>query len=726
VALGFGAVAFAAGADGEPVPQSSLVEREQVRLVRLPIVVHEKKPGGCDDLRADSIEVVEDGLRLPATHLDPVRREALHAVLMDTSKSMLDHLQNTKRMVMAYVRSLPPDEPALLATFDDNLILRTPPSTRRERLAHDLEWTETGWGTSLWDSTRQLLRYLEPHLQRKIVILLTDGCDSDEHNDLSVEDISDQAARDETLLLFTVGIDLPPTCPDGESPVAPLKRLARATGGRFYMVKNADKLEGIFAEILARLDDEMYVSYMPPPFGEGARDAATEQDHRWRKLDVRLRDKLACEVSLAGSRVRFEGRSNAVADPAGFELSPDGALIQGTVQDLVKEAWPIPGAQGEKPQLRRRSVSVLVRPLEQVVADRAFPESGFLTALASISAYASEYDLLPTRAGAANWTEVPFVTHGRTLLDHRLELARALATRPDYMSWVRDRVRRDRLAALDLLSGGVADEARAEALEGVRQILRGTNWDPEPHELERYLGGWLGDIPSIRLHQAGELWMARRILAAAERGDTRAFELATREADRLSSEVAVWFPLPEDVRLLSLLVPAHDPHRDVIGFYRVVLPRPGSLLRTVHHSPEGPLGAKLLRWMLEQEGVAPLIRNRMDIVGVKYDREFREDLQPILRTALLGELADSSITQAGRRVSVALKPHDSEDDLLQVTAWFAWDNPIGETPLEDPVCLLLRESLVSTERGRRLAEALTTAKSASATPCVFKLGAPGD
>jgi len=203
------------GTAGEPEPvDSSLVERSQVRLVRLPVVFEERTPGGCDDLSPDRIEVLEDGAAVEITHIEPSHLEGIHAILMDSSRPMLNALQSAKRAAQGYIQSLPPDEPALLASFDDSLILHSPLTTDRARLENDLVWIETGWGSNLWDSTQQMIRYLRARSERKILVLLTDGCDTQSDSESSPLAVIDLAVRTSSLVVFPIVITPSSQCED--------------------------------------------------------------------------------------------------------------------------------------------------------------------------------------------------------------------------------------------------------------------------------------------------------------------------------------------------------------------------------------------------------------------------------------------------------------------------------------------------------------------------------
>ena len=144
---------------GEP---EALSERVEVRRVRAPVLLEERTPGGCDQLSAADIEVLEDGKGSTALRLEPGGLEAVHAILIDAGPRMMGAIREARKAALAYVGSLPEEETALLATFDQRLILHSSLSADRERFERNLEWIESGGGSHLWEATRQLIEYLAP------------------------------------------------------------------------------------------------------------------------------------------------------------------------------------------------------------------------------------------------------------------------------------------------------------------------------------------------------------------------------------------------------------------------------------------------------------------------------------------------------------------------------------------------------------------------------------
>jgi hypothetical protein len=225
-------------ASAEPLPTEH-VDRTEIRLVRVPILLESKSDDGCQGIDADEIEIIEDGIPIRATHIESKRLSAIHAILIDTGWDMLDYLQASRRAAAAYSGSLPAGEAMLLTTADDDLILKSPLSTDHQLFKENLKWIETGTESRFWDSLNLLIRVLRSRPERKVLIVLTDGCDTAQAGTVDPADVIDLAATAESLIVFPIGLNVPLHCQgQNEAPLKQLSALAQRTGGDFLELKS--------------------------------------------------------------------------------------------------------------------------------------------------------------------------------------------------------------------------------------------------------------------------------------------------------------------------------------------------------------------------------------------------------------------------------------------------------------------------------------------------------
>lgn len=687
-----------------------------MRRVRWPILMEPREPGGCDGLSPAAIEVLEDGEPLPVKSVDREKPETIHAVLFDTSGSMLGSLDHAKKGVARYVRDLPPGERLMVASFDEILTLGSPLTTDKMALERAIERMELGGRTALWDALYDLVRVLEAFPERKLVVLLSDGCDTlslGEHDFASVLDL---ATRTPDLTVLAIGLGLS-RCDGGLARIGvdasqtklQLQILTTRTGGSFYDVQSADQVSRAYQEIHERLGRESFVTYEPEPLGSAPKDGS--KPHRWRRVKVRARERLPCRVTSAGPERRLEGRLETesavhltgsaagrgsppatrirLAVPRDWPESVRGEesylllepeRIRGRFPDFVTEQGVLYSdrryrASGRLqlepsrlPEFETRDFEVEVPPLPFVKAHLRAPEDVLLHMIDRASA--------STTASAQ-----PLLIHGRTFLALRASLGQALFSYPGYREWAVGKLVADKRAEFEPL---LREYAAAHGLspndtERLRATLLEAAASPEPRDPERYLAEWLGDIRASDLARALERRVANELLAPSGEADPERLQRAWPRIGR-------WFPPPTRVRITTPLVPAYDPERDVIGFYRVLLPRPEEGGAPADLVPEAPFGLLALGWLLGEPTLGSELRGGFEVASVDYDTPARGELRRLRQRA-----RERGWIERGRwvrAVSIRLERRDAPSEALVVKAYFlAGVEPSASRGKREPICM---------------------------------------
>ncbi len=682
------------GQAGTPPAASEQRHRESVdvRRVRIPVYFTPKRSGSCEAVDSASITVSEDGQELEVLHLDQTRLPALHALLLDTSESMADHVQILRNSAIDYARALPRGEPAMLTSFDDDLLLISGPTSDRDLFRQRTERLSFGYRSNLWDSVERAVDYLDAQDRRTLLIVLSDGCDSEPGSFKRRERLIERAARAESLTIHTIGMQLPKRCADESHPGTSLSNLAQATGGRMHPIERAEELPAAFETIRRSLDLERFISYDPPRFGSGRLDRPEETDRRWRRVEVGLRGHAGCRIRLGTGALRLEPplpASPSTTNP--FSFDAETSLLQGTLSDVLRGRGPLVlrnrgGAKLEWPedeQIGERRVTIGIPPHAQVLTRGDRMEYGWFHAVTHLTEDARELDLFALPGGFASWSDAPFLTHGRTLLDRRLDLGASLAADPAYRSWAMDRLREDRLAALEDLAD---DPDNAATLAAVRGYLESPDWQPEDRELAPYLGDWLEDVPALRLHRASEAWLTGRLMRGALRNDALSPpEEWIRTSESLWRDFGTMLFEAREARVLGFVIPGYDPDRDRIGFRRIVLPRPNTIVNVWHHSPRQPRAFYLALWAIAQPAFREVLATwPLEVAGVRYE--------PTLLTAgpLLTrlDLPSSDEIAATRllRVELLLRPRRNGAEPLRLRAIFP-EGPIPGVGPREPLCL---------------------------------------
>jgi len=599
------AVAGVAAAVDAPIPIDGLDQRARARLhtVRLRIEpTVDTDPALCRSLDSSGLDVRLGGERIaPAwIRLERERQPAAHALLLDASHSMVGRMDYVRDAATAYVDRLRPDlERALVATFDESVVLVQGMTGDRVRLADAIQRVRMGGWTSLYDGLYYTMHELRTHPERPVIVLLTDGIDTASLHDQ--DDVRRLVDSRPDLTIFVVALPLPPGVWPGDHPF--LKRLTRRTHGRFFDVPTSGGLEDIFLRIREILDSEATLTFVDPdPEAEPGR--------------VRVSSKLAgCKVKIidprdaeppASDRLPLDTTTADLPQVLPYPPGPDYRELddQPFVEwfnrcgDEVDPAalktanWYVEaGADrlhgcGLDITMERGALKLTSRPFEirlprlDDLPDR--PEQA-LDALARFALTTRDSDVKrdarkrPEDAHARPYDDYSGLVHGRVLLESREALARSLFLYEEYRDWVMQRLHDEAGQMLDALRDKLrlhAGELPAADLETIllstdeaQEILRRAG-TPSGIDVQRYLTAWLGDISA---HDLFVRWEIERLnLMLSDPDDAGSLDAFHEEWTALRK---VFF-VPSYARMLTLLSPVYDRRRERVGFYRVILPRP--------------------------------------------------------------------------------------------------------------------------------------------------------
>src|SRR5258708_10289142 len=123
----------------------------------------------------------------------------------------------------------------------------------------DAKNLDFGKGTRLWDATAASLDELKAIDGRKVILLFTDGDDTESRIRLST--VLDRA-RAEEVMIYTIGLESKflgqTTKPDGG-----LRKLAEETGGGYFELKRATDLAPTFTKVAQELHSQYVIGFTP-------------------------------------------------------------------------------------------------------------------------------------------------------------------------------------------------------------------------------------------------------------------------------------------------------------------------------------------------------------------------------------------------------------------------------------------------------------------------------
>lgn len=258
-----------------PTPDQEKPEVINIRRVRLPITVTDKKGQFVSGLSASDFLIMED--KVPQ-QIDSFTSEETNnlplyvGVLMDTSPSTAGKLKFEQESAMNFIQTVvrPRKDRVLFATFDDQITLRQDFTDRLDLLDRAVfAIKKTGEKTALYDAIWQFCDEKMRSAQgRRTLVIITDGVDT--YSRALIGDAIDIAQRTETTLFaISTKAGLLSAVPGVESGQVKdkadkdLERLCEETGGTALFTGDMLALERAFTKVARELRTQYLITYKP-------------------------------------------------------------------------------------------------------------------------------------------------------------------------------------------------------------------------------------------------------------------------------------------------------------------------------------------------------------------------------------------------------------------------------------------------------------------------------
>jgi tight adherence protein B len=290
-----GAAALSAVAPASAGVKISGVDATSYPRVRLTVV--SSKPV------AKVPRITENGRPVSGLHAENLGRAKSVVLAVDRSRSMRGQpFASAVAAAQAFLRAKLPQDRIAVATFARNPVMLTPFSSSPADASSALRSLSVDkvQGTTLYDGVVKSARaFAREAYAGRVVIVVTDG--NETRSTASLENAI-RAAREAGVLLYVVAIESRQFNP------APLKRLARETGGSYRGADSSRQLSAIYASIARELKRTWRVAYLTASRGG---------------------DKLALQASLPG----------AGAAAAQFQLPDDVTTASATGPSGLLPDW---------------------------------------------------------------------------------------------------------------------------------------------------------------------------------------------------------------------------------------------------------------------------------------------------------------------------------------------------------------------------------------------------
>lgn len=250
----------------------------------------------------------------PLVHQQPVRDLMLAIDISqsmqtrdyrDSNGQLTDRLEAVKAVVRDFIAQRKDDRIGLIV-FGSGAYPQAPLTADHAGLELLLAQTSIGMAgpnTALGDALGLAIKVFDQaHEQEKVLILLTDGNDT---ASAIPPDHAARMARDRGIVVHTIGIGDPQGSGEAKVDLGALQAIARITGGRFFLARDRDALQQVYAT-LDRITPHKVQTFSHQP----------KRDVFWLPLGLALALLLVCHAMAAG-RARFTSRPALAPGPGG-------------------------------------------------------------------------------------------------------------------------------------------------------------------------------------------------------------------------------------------------------------------------------------------------------------------------------------------------------------------------------------------------------------------------
>jgi Ca-activated chloride channel family protein len=270
-----------AAAPQQPAPQTPPVFRGGTETVAIYVTVLNRAGEMILDLDRDDFTVFDEGRPQELSIFNKGLQPITAAVLVDTSASMTLNLDLAQNAAEQFVIRMLPGDQARVGSFSDRVDLSPAFTSDRDALLQALRTgLHIGNPTKLWDAVDETMTALGPLGGRRIIMLLTDGIDT--ASTTTVETVLTRSRSDE-LMVYAVQFRTTARAQAAEIPLSPtagalfsgddarrqresiatLPRLARQSGGGFFVLNQYDDINATFTQVMHELHYQYVLGFTP-------------------------------------------------------------------------------------------------------------------------------------------------------------------------------------------------------------------------------------------------------------------------------------------------------------------------------------------------------------------------------------------------------------------------------------------------------------------------------
>jgi Ca-activated chloride channel homolog len=264
-------------------------------LVVLHVTVVDHQAGYVSGLTREAFSVLEDGKPQTLTFFENTDSPVTVGLVIDSSISMQRRRKAVIAAGIAFAESSRPDDEMFTVNFNEKVWHGLPAgqlfTSNREELRRALLASSARGQTALFDALRVALEDLEHgQRQKKVLVVVSDG--GDNASQTRFESVLATALRTDAVI-YAVSVH---DQYDAEAKPEVLRKLAAATGGEAFFLRDAGDVTATFERIARDIRSGYTLGYAPASSNPGYRAVHVKvRSPQGRKLTVRARSGYEAE-----------------------------------------------------------------------------------------------------------------------------------------------------------------------------------------------------------------------------------------------------------------------------------------------------------------------------------------------------------------------------------------------------------------------------------------------
>jgi Ca-activated chloride channel family protein len=232
-------------------------------IVSLFVTVADAQGRLVPDLTKDDFEIYDNDKPQPIIYFENVVQPISVIVMLDTSGSMTGSISLLKQAAEQFLLRLLPDDQGRVGAFNDKIQLSAHFTKNRDDLIGEVKELDFGNGTRLWDAVLTSLEELKGVEGRRVVLVFTDGDDTESRARLGT--VIDKARADDDMV-YAIGLES--VYFNGQrmvrsEPDSGLRKISDETGGGYFELKKTADLAPTFTRVAQELHAQYVMGFAP-------------------------------------------------------------------------------------------------------------------------------------------------------------------------------------------------------------------------------------------------------------------------------------------------------------------------------------------------------------------------------------------------------------------------------------------------------------------------------